>query len=141
MQKKKLEQARLRLEEKLRALHITPGESAGVIVERSTDRTDEAQAENQESEQIDEWEVRVEIARQINEALERVAAGEYGSCETCGAPIADRRLAAVPWALRCLDCQTRHEELALGDYAQHAAQNGRHFRRLAEQSRDLFDRS
>ncbi len=43
----------------------------------------------------------------INEALDRIAAGDYGHCLTCGEPIPARRLQAVPWARHCLPCQKR----------------------------------
>ena len=32
--------------------------------------------------------------------------GSYGSCEACGEPIGEDRLAAVPEATRCIACQT-----------------------------------
>jgi DnaK suppressor protein len=41
---------------------------------------------------------------QLDAALERVAAKRYGLCESCGAPIEVRRLAAVPYALQCMRC-------------------------------------
>jgi hypothetical protein len=37
----------------------------------------------------------------VADALERVARGEYGVCETCGEPIADERLEAVPATRFC----------------------------------------
>lgn len=38
---------------------------------------------------------------QINEALDRMTKGQYGSCKTCGEPIAFERLSAVPTAQYC----------------------------------------
>lgn len=40
-------------------------------------------------------------------ALHRIAAGTYGRCADCGAPIAEARLRALPTALRCTACETR----------------------------------
>ena len=37
-------------------------------------------------------------------AEERLAAGTYGTCETCGRPIAQARLEARPVARECIDC-------------------------------------
>jgi RNA polymerase-binding transcription factor DksA len=37
----------------------------------------------------------------IDAALRRVDEGTYGTCEVCGAPIADDVLAADPLAVRC----------------------------------------
>ncbi len=40
-------------------------------------------------------------------ALERVAAGTYGWCERCGAPIGAERLQARPDARTCIGCAAR----------------------------------
>ena len=45
----------------------------------------------------------------IDEALERIEAGEYGNCVHCGEPVQERRLEAVPWARHCLRCQDLQE--------------------------------
>lgn len=42
--------------------------------------------------------------RQVEEALERLAAGTYGTCRSCGRPIDPERLAAIPWVATCIDC-------------------------------------
>ncbi|TDD92213.1 conjugal transfer protein TraR [Actinomadura darangshiensis] len=42
-------------------------------------------------------------------ALERIAAGAYGRCVGCGAPVPEGRLEVRPDAARCLPCQTRHD--------------------------------
>ncbi|MFC3095190.1 TraR/DksA family transcriptional regulator [Alteromonas sediminis] len=41
---------------------------------------------------------------QIEHALVRLRAGEYGVCEKCGADIAEARLTAVPYATHCRQC-------------------------------------
>jgi DnaK suppressor protein len=43
--------------------------------------------------------------RLIEEALDRMEAGDYGICLSCEEPIPDKRLQAVPWAKYCLNCQ------------------------------------
>src|SRR5690242_9265370 len=43
----------------------------------------------------------------IAEALQRLAAGEYGACATCGAPIGAARLAARPFVRECVSCAGR----------------------------------
>ena len=40
------------------------------------------------------------------EALRRVSAGTYGRCESCGEEIPAERLAAVPDAVRCVNCSS-----------------------------------
>ena len=41
---------------------------------------------------------------QIDHALRRIEADQYLDCEKCGEPIADKRLIAVPYATRCIQC-------------------------------------
>ncbi len=55
---------------------------------------------------------RERLAARINRltaALERLAAGRYGRCEVCGREIEPARLAAVPEAATCRQCQERLE--------------------------------
>ena len=51
-------------------------------------------------------ETRLQVST-LDEALVRVDAGSYGTCESCGNPIAAERLAARPAATRCITCATR----------------------------------
>lgn len=62
----------------------------------------------------------LEVDRSILDAVERelldiaaaearIAAGTYGRCESCGRPISEERLRAIPWAARCLDDQAHAE--------------------------------
>lgn len=43
--------------------------------------------------------------RFIDEALDRIDAGDYGICLGCECPIPPKRLAALPWARYCVPCQ------------------------------------
>jgi DnaK suppressor protein len=43
----------------------------------------------------------------IDEALDRIESGTYGRCVSCGNPIPDERLEAVPWAALCVPCSTK----------------------------------
>lgn len=47
----------------------------------------------------------------IDEALTRLAEGAYGRCAECGTEISERRLAAVPFAKLCVECQAQQELL------------------------------
>jgi DnaK suppressor protein len=42
--------------------------------------------------------------RAVDHALARLAAGRYGTCESCGQPIAEGRLELMPWATTCVAC-------------------------------------
>jgi DnaK suppressor protein len=50
---------------------------------------------------------------QIEDALERIRQGRYGLCDGCEQEIPLARLQAVPYALRCINCQ-RESELKRG---------------------------
>jgi RNA polymerase-binding protein DksA len=43
----------------------------------------------------------------VDAALARLDAGTYGICVTCGKPISDARLEALPAAAHCIDCQKK----------------------------------
>ncbi len=49
-----------------------------------------------------------ELAR-IDAALERMREESYGACVDCGDPIEERRLIALPTAVRCTSCQEARE--------------------------------
>jgi len=51
----------------------------------------------------------------IDEALLRIDDKEYGSCQNCEKEINPKRLAAIPWARYCLDCQELLEQGLLDD--------------------------
>jgi len=43
--------------------------------------------------------------RLVEEALDRLTAGDYGICLACDEPIPEKRLRALPWAQYCVRCQ------------------------------------
>jgi DnaK suppressor protein len=43
--------------------------------------------------------------RLVEEALDRLDSGAYGTCQCCERPIAAKRLNALPWARYCVECQ------------------------------------
>lgn len=54
--------------------------------------------------------MRVETVARIDEALLRLEADEYGSCIECAVAISERRLRAMPFAVRCQACQETREQ-------------------------------
>lgn len=46
----------------------------------------------------------------LEAALARMQAGEYGVCTDCGEAVSFERLSAYPTAKRCIGCQTQHEK-------------------------------
>jgi DnaK suppressor protein len=45
--------------------------------------------------------------QEIDGALKRIKSGEYGLCASCGKPIPDARLKALPYARVCVGCAER----------------------------------
>ena len=56
-----------------------------------------------------------ETLNRVNEALGRLEAGSYGFCYECGDEIAGARLRALPFALRCKDCEEEREQAEARD--------------------------
>jgi DnaK suppressor protein len=49
----------------------------------------------------------LDTLREIEDALRKFDEGTYGRCESCGNPIAEARLEAMPAARLCIDCASR----------------------------------
>jgi RNA polymerase-binding protein DksA len=45
------------------------------------------------------------VLSSIEQALQRIENGTFGTCARCGRQIAEERLEAIPYATRCIDCQ------------------------------------
>ena len=50
-----------------------------------------------------------ETLNKVNTALRRLDEGTYGDCFECGEEIAPARLRALPFAVRCKDCEEARE--------------------------------
>jgi DnaK suppressor protein len=53
--------------------------------------------------------MKAETAQKISDALVRLEEGTYGLCFECDEQIAQPRLRALPFALRCKDCEEANE--------------------------------
>ena len=53
--------------------------------------------------------MKAETLNKINEALARLEEGSYGHCFECGEEIAEKRLRALPFAVRCKECEEARE--------------------------------
>ncbi|MGE3274697.1 MAG: TraR/DksA family transcriptional regulator [Vicinamibacterales bacterium] len=56
--------------------------------------------------------MKAETLNKINEALSRLEEGRYGFCFECGDEISQQRLRALPFAVRCKDCEEAREVAA-----------------------------
>lgn len=50
-----------------------------------------------------------QVLSEIDDALQRIDGGTYGTCVNCGQEIPRERLEANPWASLCIDCKRRAE--------------------------------
>lgn len=71
-------------------------------------------AESSESDIQDDIEfaliqMKAETLTKIEEALRRLDEGTFGYCFECGDEISERRLRALPFAVRCKDCEEARE--------------------------------
>ncbi|MSO35245.1 MAG: TraR/DksA family transcriptional regulator [Acidobacteria bacterium] len=62
--------------------------------------------------------MKAETLNKINEALSRLEEGTYGHCFECAEEIAQPRLRALPFAVRCKDCEEAREMAQLRDRIQ-----------------------
>ena len=53
--------------------------------------------------------MKAETVNRIDEALARLEQGTYGDCDECGGDIAEARLRALPFAIRCKACEEARE--------------------------------
>lgn len=56
-----------------------------------------------------------EILQSVQEALDRIELGTFGTCDSCDALIPERRLQVVPYAKFCVKCQSAAEDGLLGE--------------------------
>lgn len=54
--------------------------------------------------------IRAEL-KQIEKTLARIDEGMYGECEDCGKPIAAKRMEALPYTTRCIDCEETFQQM------------------------------
>lgn len=63
----------------------------------------------QEDIQITLVEMKANTLAKLDDALRRLDEGSYGNCFACGEEITVPRLRALPFAVRCKDCEERYE--------------------------------
>ncbi len=80
----------------------------GIAIEKSADQMDEIQYATERDLAIRNVDRDSTLLRQVKVALRRIQDGSFGTCIECEEAISPKRLAAVPWAPRCIHCQ-RHQ--------------------------------
>ena len=73
------------------------------------DAVESSEADIQEDIELALIQMKSETLNKINDALGRLEQGDYGYCFDCGEEIAEKRLRALPFAVRCKDCEEARE--------------------------------
>src|SRR5437588_12083263 len=120
------------LDERRREIHAqVQGKMRGVREEGAwggklnevLDAVESAEADIQEDIEFALVQMKSETLNKITDALARLEQGEYGYCYDCGEEIAEKRLRALPFAVRCKDCEEAREN-AENRQRQQAARRG-----------------
>jgi DnaK suppressor protein len=77
----------------------------GIIIEKSADALDEVQHAAERDLAIRHLDRDSNLLRSVRSALRRMEEDSFGICAHCDEEISPKRLAAVPWAPFCIQCQ------------------------------------
>jgi DnaK suppressor protein len=81
----------------------------GGKVSEVLDAVESSEADIQDDLEFALIQMKSETLNKITDALARLEAGNYGNCFECGEEIAEKRLRALPFAVRCKDCEEARE--------------------------------
>ncbi len=102
------------LEQQRKALLSDAGEMIGQGItygaENLPDLGDQASAVTDQNFMLRLKEREQKLLKKIDEALDRMASGTFGICESCGGEIGIKRLKARPVTTLCIECKTKQEE-------------------------------
>ena len=82
----------------------------GIAIEKSADEMDEIQDASERDLAIRNVDRESKLLRDVKAALRRIPDGSFGTCIDCESAISPKRLAAVPWAPRCIQCQDAFDQ-------------------------------
>jgi len=84
-------------------------EGASNTVQGVLDAAESSEADIQDEIEFALIQMKAETLNKIDEALRRLEEGTYGYCFECGDEVSERRLRALPFAVRCKDCEEARE--------------------------------
>ena len=90
--------------EKMRDVRAVDASGEGVL-----DAAETSEADIQDDIELALIQMKSETLHKIEEALTRLDEKTYGYCFECGDEISERRLRALPFAVRCKDCEEARE--------------------------------
>ena len=106
--RKMLEERRRELmtavQDKMRDVRAEGGKDRDVL-----DQGESSEVDIQEDIEFALIQMKSETLSKVNEALRRLDENTYGNCFECGDEIAEARLRALPFAVRCKDCEEQRE--------------------------------
>jgi RNA polymerase-binding transcription factor len=73
------------------------------------DAVESSEADIQDEIEFALIQMKSETLNKIDDALARLEHEDYGNCFDCGEEIAEKRLRALPFAVRCKDCEEARE--------------------------------
>ena len=76
-----------------------------ITIEKSADALDEVQHASERELAIRNLDRESNLLRNVRAALRRIEDGSFGTCLHCEEEISPKRVAAVPWAPFCIQCQ------------------------------------
>src|ERR1700730_3217545 len=97
------------LERKEAEVAQVPRRRTDIAIERSPDQMDEVQYAAERELAIQNLDRESGLLREVSSALRRIQDGTFGACVQCESEIPAKRLAAVPWASRCIQCQEAND--------------------------------
>lgn len=93
---------------KMRNVRADGGKERDVL-----DQGESSEVDIQEDIELALIQMKSETLHKVNEALRRLDDGTYGNCFECDDEIAEARLRALPFAVRCKDCEEARENAAI----------------------------
>jgi DnaK suppressor protein len=84
-------------------------EGSGATVQGVLDAAESSEADIQDEIEFALIQMKAETLTKMDEALRRLEEGSYGYCFECGEEISERRLRALPFAVRCKNCEEARE--------------------------------
>lgn len=93
------------VQERMRDVRTSKGDKLTHVL----DDIESSEADIQEDIEFALIQMKSDTLSKINDALARLELGTYGNCSACNAEIAEKRLRALPFAVRCRDCEDAKE--------------------------------
>lgn len=98
------------LETKQEELECIVRNRDAITIEKSADALDEVQHASERELAIRNLDRESNLLRNVRAALRRIDDGSFGTCLHCEEEISPKRVAAVPWAAFCIQCQEQADK-------------------------------